>query len=53
MAGRPKENKEDFFMDKINFNNSISPLLEGDGKTVNNDVEKARVFNRYVFYIWK
>lgn len=48
-AGRAKDNKKDFkyIKNKINSNSSIGLSLDGDGKIINNDAEKAEVFNKY------
>lgn len=36
-----------YIRNKINPSNDINPLLNGGGKIVNNDVEKADMFNTY------
>lgn len=55
MGGRGKDKnkfKKKWFRSKINPQNVISPLLDGNGKILINDAEKTDVFNKYLYSVF-
>lgn len=53
MVSRVKDNKKKLISNKKNPNNGIGPLLDGNGKIINNNAEKADVLLIFLFCIWE
>lgn len=51
MASRVKNNFFQVIRNRRNPNNGIHPLLDGNGRTVNNNKENTEMFNKYLFCI--